>query len=389
MQQLGAPDLSPEQVHYAAKDAQVSVLLFLSQLDLPPFSKENNEKICNGSQESLVSWAWVLTRCVGLVDIPYRGFADPILQSLSPCRGRGTTIITADKDGNVKRKVPGYRHALRKSPLHDNCLLRAPDGQLLSTCDRKRAQWYLDKDIAEVIMEEPLEVRLKFEPHRRPDGEDEGYYILRKENVCVVCGKDNSFIKKNVIPLQYRRHFPLPLKSHKSHDAVLLCIHCHAVANYHELRFKQALALECNASIAGEASKRLVEDPERRAVRSAARALLLPAGRLPPERQLELSMLVCKYHGLAHSSEPGLELLKETASMEIRMSNEAYIAHGPKVVETFAKKGLCGFLELEKRWRQHFLDTMAPQFIPDKWSPTHKHKKILADEQHTKQWSNN
>lgn len=35
----------------------------------------------------------------------------------------------------------------RKSPLYDNCFLHAPDGQPLCTCDRKKAQWYLDKGI--------------------------------------------------------------------------------------------------------------------------------------------------------------------------------------------------------------------------------------------------
>lgn len=35
----------------------------------------------------------------------------------------------------------------RKSPLYDNCFLHAPDGQPLCTCDRKKAQWYVDKGI--------------------------------------------------------------------------------------------------------------------------------------------------------------------------------------------------------------------------------------------------
>uniref|UniRef100_A0A8C4QW68 Exonuclease 3'-5' domain containing 2 n=1 Tax=Eptatretus burgeri TaxID=7764 RepID=A0A8C4QW68_EPTBU len=310
------PQISGEGLKSLAQDELGIVLdkdlaLRCSNWDAPELSPE---------QESFVSWASVLTRCVGLVDVPYRGFAEPIFQSLSQCRGRTTTgsIAVNHKDGKVRRKQPGCGYALRKSPLYDNCLLRAPDGQPLSTCDKKKAQWYLDKDIAEVVLEEPLEVRLKFEPQRRPNCEDEGYYLVRKENVCVVCGKDHSYIRKNVIPLEYRRCFPLPLKNHKSHDVVLLCTCCHALANHHDLKFKQTLALECNVSITGEVSKRLLEDPERRAVRSAARALLLPAGRLPAERQHELSMVVCQYHRLPHGSEPGQELLKETASMEIR-----------------------------------------------------------------------
>lgn len=55
------------------------------------------------------------------------------------------------------RKLWAFLHAIiaavilalfhRKSPLYDNCFLHAPDGQPLCTCDRKKAQWYLDKGI--------------------------------------------------------------------------------------------------------------------------------------------------------------------------------------------------------------------------------------------------
>lgn len=35
----------------------------------------------------------------------------------------------------------------RKSPLYDNCFLHAPDDQRLCTCDKKKAQWYIDKGL--------------------------------------------------------------------------------------------------------------------------------------------------------------------------------------------------------------------------------------------------
>ena len=36
----------------------------------------------------------------------------------------------------------------RKQPLYQNCRLLAPDDQLLATCDRKKAEWYLENDLA-------------------------------------------------------------------------------------------------------------------------------------------------------------------------------------------------------------------------------------------------
>ena len=47
-------------------------------------------------------------------------------------------------------------------------------------------------------------IRLRFEPRGRPSGERD-YYRSRKENICVVCGADKSFIRKNIIPREYRK----------------------------------------------------------------------------------------------------------------------------------------------------------------------------------------
>lgn len=43
------------------------------------------------------------------------------------------------KDGRSKR----YPHATRSKPLYHNCYLEAPDGEMLCTCDNKKAMWYV------------------------------------------------------------------------------------------------------------------------------------------------------------------------------------------------------------------------------------------------------
>ena len=35
--------------------------------------------------------------------------------------------------------------------MYDNCKLEAPDGQLLATCDRKKADWYISKELAGIV----------------------------------------------------------------------------------------------------------------------------------------------------------------------------------------------------------------------------------------------
>ncbi len=50
-----------------------------------------------------------------------------------------------------------------------------------------------------------------------------------KENRCCVCGRRGNYLRHNVVPYCYRSLFPLSMKSHLSHDIVLLCQECQQV----------------------------------------------------------------------------------------------------------------------------------------------------------------
>ena len=58
----------------------------------------------------------------------------------------------------------------------------------------------------------------------RPNSNSEKYYTTEKENQCVVCSSTEQLIRKNVVPREYRKHFPTVMKTHVSHDIVLLCL---------------------------------------------------------------------------------------------------------------------------------------------------------------------
>ncbi|XP_071971595.1 exonuclease 3'-5' domain-containing protein 2 [Engystomops pustulosus] len=360
-----AEEFTQDQVFYAARDAQVSIALFLQLLGF--FSSDLPKP-----------WELFLGKCQGLIDIPFKGKGvvngdvnfvpkpkkeEPVEQSNTNSQG---------DPRRHKKKPLGVGYSVRKSPLYDNCFLHAPDGQPLCTCDRKKAQWYLDKGIGDLISSDPFVVRLRFEPSGRPESSVD-YYLTVKENLCVVCGKRESYIRKNIVPHEYRRHFPIQMKDHNSHDVLLLCTSCHAVSNYYDNSFKQQLAVEFSAPIGCEEGVRMLEDPVRRQVRSAARALL-NASKLPENRREELLSELRAFYSTAEISE---EMLKEAANLETRIFNETYTPHGLKVVQCFARGGLKSLMELEKRWRQHFLDKMAPKFLPQQWSVDHNHSKLI------------
>ncbi|XP_072283836.1 exonuclease 3'-5' domain-containing protein 2 [Pyxicephalus adspersus] len=361
-----AEEFTQDQVFYAARDAQVSVALFLHLLG---FFTTNSSP----------HWGSMLSKCQGLIDVPFKGkgIANGEVNGGQGQKKEGlceqSIQNSQGRDPRRNKKKPlGVGYSVRKSPLYDNCFLHAPDGQPLCTCDRKKAQWYLDKAIGDLISTEPFIVRLRFEPSGRPETNSD-YYLTVKENLCVVCGKKESYIRKNIVPHEYRRHFPIQMKDHNSHDVLLLCTSCHAVSNYYDNNLKQQLAVEFCAPIGCEEGVRMLEDATRRQVRSAARALL-NASKLPEYRKEELLAEIKEFYCIKMVSE---ETLKEAANLETRIFNETYTPHGLKVVQCFAKGGLKSLMELEKRWRQHFLDTMQPKFLPQQWSVDHNHSKLI------------
>ncbi|CAM5150841.1 unnamed protein product [Natator depressus] len=376
-----AEELTQDQVSYAAKDAQVSMALFLHLLGfffIPATS---------GGENAAVVWEKVLGKCQGLMDVPFRGRSSSSLgddgngevdaqqkprNRKSATNGQSPVHQQVKDPRKQKRKPLGVGYSARKSPLYDNCFLHAPDGQPLCTCDRKKAQWYLDKGIGELVSTDPFVVKLQFEPSGRPESQVD-YYLTVKENLCVVCGKRESYIRKNIVPHEYRRHFPIQMKDHNSHDVLLLCTSCHAISNYYDNHLKQRLAEEFSAPIGCEEGVRLLEDPLRRQVRSGARALL-NADSLPDTRREELLQGIKDFFNTETVTS---EMLQEAAGLETRIWNERYVPHGLKVVQSFAKGGLRSLMELEGRWRQHFLDTMQPKHLPRRWSVNHNHGKLI------------
>ena len=78
------------------------------------------------------------------------------------------------------------------------------------------------------------------------------YYLTDKVNCCVVCGRGESYLRKYVVPHEYRRHFPEIMRDHSSHDVLLMCHSCHAHSNLLDLNLRRELARECGAAIGTE-----------------------------------------------------------------------------------------------------------------------------------------
>lgn len=43
----------------------------------------------------------------------------------------------------------------------------SPEGEIMAKCDMKKIQWYLDRDLGEIVAQDPLTLKLKFAPKGR------------------------------------------------------------------------------------------------------------------------------------------------------------------------------------------------------------------------------
>ncbi|CAM0906038.1 unnamed protein product [Alopecurus aequalis] len=201
-----------------------------------------------------------------------------------------------------------------KSPVYHNCRIYASDGRLLCYCDRKKLEWYIQRDLAKLVEDNPPGIMLLFEPKGRPEDEDNEFYIQSKKNICVGCGEKSHYIRYRIIPSCYRMHFPEHLKSHRSHDIVLLCVDCHEIAHSAAEKYKRQLAQEFgiplfvqkivnsgDTSIITDAS--VSEDKlsgtgvSPLLLRTAAMALLRHGPNMPLKKREELMQIVKSYYG--------------------------------------------------------------------------------------------
>ena len=222
--------LCQRQIEYASNDALVtlSVALSLAIDDIENQRWYWKTALNAKSYEDLLSITKKLNEIYSELDFKYKG--QNITKSKDSDKNRCKSIPR--KIDPAKKR---HRNAIRKAPLYHNVKLEAPDGQQLCVTDVKKAKWYVTKGLGDYVDESETCVRLKFEPAGRPEGPAGDYYLTDKSNRCVVCGKTESYLRKYIVPHEYRKFFPEVMRDHQSHDVLLMCVHCHQKSNLHDL----------------------------------------------------------------------------------------------------------------------------------------------------------
>lgn len=128
-----ASTLSAHQVQYASQDALVAVDIFskLVQRGLRPW--------WHFRSRIQPKWSRIVELCQSYVDVKYKN------------KSKQEQSAHAEvQEGRVRPMQPASRHttktasrafSTRQRPLYDNCILQAPDGEVLSTCDHRKVEW--------------------------------------------------------------------------------------------------------------------------------------------------------------------------------------------------------------------------------------------------------
>lgn len=246
--------------------------------------------------------------------------------------------------------IVGSYCAKKNRKLYGNCQVHSPDNILMFRCDEKRINWYLQRNLAEVINKDPLTIRLKFKPkglgnHQKPFGLNEMI------NVCVNCGTNQYLTKHHVVPLCYRRHFPTSLKSHTFHDVLSLCVYCHENYERKADLLKLKLSHNYEAPIGGQ-----LEKSNQIKYIKISKTLIGETEYIPKKRLDYLKKQIKDFYEIKRLS---LVRLKKIANIKPVVSK----THGEIVYEKI--DSIQDFVEM---WRTHFLENNNCLFLPKNWS---------------------
>jgi len=236
----------------------------------------------------------------------------------------------------------------------DNCLIQAPDGQNLSRCGKKKVDWYVSRNLADIVDYDPLTIRLRFEPRGR-EGTNDPLLMNGKPNLCVVCGCTEDLTRHHIIPYCYIKYMEVKYKVDVVRDIFLLCEDCHG--EYERIAFerKKQWAKDLGIPVCG------VADEELRNIRramGAAAALQKYSEKIPEDRKQELTQIVCEFVG---KDEITAEDLQTVRDHKIKERPDYF-----NISKTVAYS-VDDYNEFAKDWRIHFIKTMKPQHMPDAW----------------------
>lgn len=253
-----------------------------------------------------------------------------------------------------KKRVDGFE--ISDTPQYENYQVLHPDGKLMFRTSKRRAEWYLTKNLAKLVEDKGPDsvLQLTFTP-KGPGCADDPYYQQKMKNRCVVCGVTEKLTRHHIVPSRYRKLFPDELKFNSSYDVQPLCTECHHTAEDYYFELTTALAEEYGSPI----DATIKFNRELAKIRGAASSLVRYEHLIPVEKQIDMYEMVERYLGRMCTQED----LQELSNSEI-YDFTGFTTHSEALMKKLKEEDLQDFVF---RWRKFFLDKMQPKYMPDHW----------------------
>ncbi|XP_025404832.1 exonuclease 3'-5' domain-containing protein 2 isoform X2 [Sipha flava] len=336
--------LNDRQIKYAAMDAFVAIKIF---------EQFRNIKISWWNWLFLTEkqkWNDFIVKYSEYIDLPYKNM-----------KSNGNTTFKS------KSNIRSYSTStIKAAQVYDNCLMENIDGTVMSTCSHKKVDWYISQGLAKLVKDNPRTIRLNFSADLK--NRKDKFSVLPRENICTVCGRPEYFRKKKIIPKEFVRHMPTAYKSHIPHDTLLLCYWCHIKSNTFDSTIRKKLFDICKTNEVNPNEYRKIPAYVKiMRSKSLAQTLLKSRHKLPDKIIYELKLEIAEIYNIKPNRvfDSFLETLVTIKSLKYENDSQHNNA-AKKVVEHFLERNALN--ELKTMWRQHFLNTMKPKYLPTLWS---------------------
>jgi hypothetical protein len=263
----------------------------------------------------------------------------------------------------------------------ENWKVYHPNGKHMFTCGEKKARWYLDRNLA--IEYGKKKIKFTFTPKGNGFEDNEEFGKTAREPICVVTGVDSDLQRHHIVPYCYRTFFPEKYKSKNHHDVVLINHDIHSEYEKYAITFKDEIAriygVKTISEYNAEYTQKLREiGKDNSILLNTIHSLFKTYGKVSNDVKLE------KLRFISEKTELPLEFIRNLTYVQMYkfylLLKDAYLTelyvfkkenrlaydHGFHVIQKLdTEEKIEDFVKL---WRNHFIDTMKPLYMPKGWS---------------------
>lgn len=230
------------------------------------------------------------------------------------------------------------------------------NGELIGLCDFKRFKWYLRQNLASKVDDKTL--KINFEPNYK---NGKAIRLVERDTLCVVCGSNNKLRKFHVVPLQFKRHFPVEKKEHNSTDVILVCKSCSVTANNVTDQFKKIVFDQLGVSVRDFTDNTNVD------VRKFAVKIQKNNNHgKSSEKEMKMLKTLLKLNDEDIISE---EDLNKYCNISCNKTYEGFESIGEYVTNKFNEKGKIDYFS--QKWKENFNVNLNPQYLPKDFFTDH------------------